>query len=79
MGSLCDTVPFWFPRSIDTEYGGFLHCLDHDGSLVDTDKSVWVQGRMTWMLLTLYNTVEQRPEWLEWATCRTGVHRSALL
>jgi N-acylglucosamine 2-epimerase len=66
-GLLLDTVPFWFPRSIDNEYGGFLHCLDHDGTLVDTDKSVWVQGRMTWMLLTLYNTIEQRPEWLEWA------------
>ena len=67
-GLLEDTVPFWFPRSIDREHGGFLHCLDRDGTVVDTDKSVWVQGRMTWMLLTLYNTVEKRPEWLEWAT-----------
>ena len=30
-----DCVPFWFPRSIDTQHGGFLHCLDRDGSLVD--------------------------------------------
>lgn len=66
-GLLNDTLPFWFPRSVDREHGGFLHCLDRDGSLVDTDKSVWVQGRMAWMLLTLYNTVEKRPEWLEWA------------
>lgn len=62
-----DCVPFWFPRSVDTEHGGFLHCLDRDGTLLDTDKSVWAQGRMSWMLLTLYNTVEQKPEWLAWA------------
>jgi N-acylglucosamine 2-epimerase len=66
-GLLRDTAAFWFPRSIDTEHGGFLHCFDRDGTLLDSDKSVWVQGRMTWMLLTLYNTVEQRPEWLQWA------------
>ena len=66
-GLLEDTARFWFPRSIDTEHGGFLHCLDRDGTVLDTDKSVWAQGRMSWMLLTLYNTVEQRPEWLEWA------------
>ena len=66
-GLLADTMKFWFPRSVDTEHGGFLHCLDRDSSLVDTDKSVWVQGRMSWMLLTLYNTIEQRPEWLAWA------------
>ncbi len=62
-----DCVPFWFPRCIDHEHGGFLHCLDRDGTIVDTDKSVWAQGRMSWMLLTLHNTVERRPEWLEWA------------
>lgn len=62
-----DCVPFWFPRCIDREYGGYLHCLDGDGSLLDSDKSVWAQGRMAWMLLTLYNHVEERPEWLHWA------------
>lgn len=66
-GLFDDTIPFWFPRSIDREHGGFLHCLDRDGTLVDTDKSVWAQGRMAWMLLTLYNTVDRRPEWLDWA------------
>jgi N-acylglucosamine 2-epimerase len=64
---LDDCVPFWFPRSVDAEHGGFLHCVDRDGSVVDTDKSVWAQGRMSWMLLTLFNTVERRLEWLEWA------------
>lgn len=62
-----DCVPFWFPRAVDREHGGFLHCFDRDGSLVDDDKSVWAQGRMSWMLLTLYQDHERRPEWLEWA------------
>jgi N-acylglucosamine 2-epimerase len=61
-----DVVPFWFPRSIDLEFGGYLHCLDADGSLVDTDKSAWAQGRMAWMLLTMFNTVEAHPDWLCW-------------
>lgn len=62
-----DCVPFWFPRAVDREHGGFLHCFDRDGSLVDDDKSVWAQGRMSWMLLTLYQDHQRRPEWLEWA------------
>lgn len=66
-GLLNDTVPFWFPRSVDGEHGGFLTCLDRDGTVLQTDKAVWFQGRFAWMLATLYNTVEQRPEWLEWS------------
>lgn len=62
-----DCLPFWFPRSIDEEHGGFLHGFDRDGTLVDSDKSVWAQGRMSWMLLVLYLEMERRPEWLEWA------------
>lgn len=65
-GLIKDTIPFWFPRAVDTEHGGFLHIVDRDGTLLDSDKSVWAQGRMAWMLLTLYNTFEKRPEWLEW-------------
>ena len=64
---LGDTVPFWFPRSFDRDYGGYLLMRDHDGTLIDDDKAVWIQGRATWLLATLYNTVEKRPEWLEGA------------
>lgn len=62
-----DCLPFWFPRAVDETHGGFLRCFDRDGSLVDDDMSVWAQGRMSWMLLTLYQELEQRPEWLAWA------------
>ena len=64
---LDDCVPFWFPRCVDQTHGGFLHCVDADGTCMDTDKSVWATGRMSWMLLTLYNTVEKNPLWLQWA------------
>lgn len=64
---LKDTLPFWFPRSIDQEHGGYLFMRDRDGSLIDDDKAVWIQGRAAWLLSTLYNTVEQRPEWLQGA------------
>ena len=56
-----DCLPFWFPRAIDEKHGGFLHCFNRDGGLVDDDKSVWAQGRMSWMLLTLYQEFERRP------------------
>ena len=69
---LNNTVPFWFPRSFDKEYGGFLLMRDADGSLIDDDKAVWIQGRATWLLSTLYNTVEKKQEWLEGAKLGYG-------
>ena len=64
---LNDTVPFWFPRSFDKEYGGYLLMRDANGDLIDDDKAVWIQGRSTWLLATLYNTFEKKDEWLEGA------------
>lgn len=66
-GLLEDTVPFWLPRSVDEEHGGFVTSFNQDGSLVDSDKGMWQQGRFTWLLSTLYNEVEQREEWLRYA------------
>lgn len=62
-----DCLPFWFPRALDHDYGGFLHCFDADGSVVDTDKSVWAQGRMAWMLLAMHLDLQSNDEWLAWA------------
>jgi N-acylglucosamine 2-epimerase len=64
---LNDTIPFWFPKSIDEEFGGYLLMRERDGSLLDDDKAVWIQGRAAWLLATLYNTVEQKKEWLDGA------------
>ncbi len=66
-GLLYDTLPFWINHCVDREYGGFMFCLNRDGSVIDTDKGIWTQGRFTWLLSTLYAEVEPRPEWLELA------------
>lgn len=62
---LNDTIPFWFPRSLDKEYGGYLLMRDADGTLIDTDKAVWIQGRAAWITATLHNTFEKKEEWLQ--------------
>lgn len=64
-GLLDDVVPFWLEHALDDENGGVHCCLDRDGSILDTDKSVWVQGRFAWMMATLYNTVERNATWLD--------------
>lgn len=66
-GLLDDVVPFWMRHSVDREYGGFMTCLDRDGTVIDTDKGVWQQGRATWLFGKLYNQVERRDLWLELA------------
>lgn len=64
---LHDCMEFWFPRAHDVEYGGFFTSLGRDGALLDSDKSIWFQGRMTWMLATMYLEFEPREEWLRLA------------
>jgi len=66
-GLLNDTVPFWMRNAPDRQCGGFASYLDADGSVVSYDKSVWVQGRFTWLLSRLYNDVEKRQGWLDLA------------
>ena len=68
---LSDVIPFWLRHGLDQAHGGYLTALDRDGAVIDTDKSVWFQGRGAWMFATLYNTVESKGEWLEAA--RSGV------
>ena len=58
-------VPFWLNKSQDKDFGGYFTCLDRDGSVYDTDKFIWLQGREVWMFAKLYNTVEPRQEWLD--------------
>ncbi len=70
-GLLSDTLPFWIPRAVDHDCGGFTIALDRDGTRLDTDKGMWQQCRFTWLLGELYNTVESRDDWLD--LCRHGV------
>ncbi|HLA38918.1 MAG TPA: AGE family epimerase/isomerase, partial [Candidatus Glassbacteria bacterium] len=58
-------IPFWLDHSIDTKHGGYFNCLDRDGSVYDTTKYLWLQGRMVWMFSYLYNHCEKNGRWLE--------------
>lgn len=57
-------LPFWLEKSQDREHGGYFSCLARDGSVYDTDKFVWLQGREVWMFAMLYNKLEKNEEWL---------------
>ncbi|MBK8046044.1 MAG: AGE family epimerase/isomerase [Anaerolineales bacterium] len=63
-GLLDDVIPFWIKHAVDREYGGYMFCADRDGTIIDTDKAVWQQGRFAWMLATMYTTVSPNQEWL---------------
>jgi len=60
-------IPFWERHSPDPVHGGFFNCLDRDGTVYDTTKHMWLQGRQVFMLSRLYRDVEPRPAWLELA------------
>lgn len=64
---LDDVIPFWLKNSADKEYGGYFTCLDRKGKVFDTDKFVWLQFREVWCFSMLYNQVEQKKEWLDFA------------
>ena len=58
-------MPFWMAHGWDRVHGGIYTCLDRDGSLMDTTKSVWFQGRFAFVCSFAYNNVEHRQEWLD--------------
>ena len=62
---LRNVMPFWMKHGFDRKNGGVYTCLDRDGSLMDSTKSVWFQGRFGWMTAYAYNHMEKNPEWLE--------------
>lgn len=57
-------MPFWIKNGLDRKNGGVYTCLDRDGSLMDTTKSVWFQGRFGFIAAYAYNNIEKNPEWL---------------
>ena len=67
-----NVIPFWEKNSPDKEHGGNFNCLDRDGSVFDTRKHIWLQGRQVWMFSKLYNTVEPRKDWFDIA--ESGIH-----
>ncbi|MFW5728443.1 MAG: AGE family epimerase/isomerase [bacterium] len=62
-----DIVPFWDRHALDPEYGGIFTGLDRQGFVIETDKSIWFQGRATWLYAHLamsdLGTEEDRTRW----------------
>ena len=38
-------MPFWMKYGLDRQHGGVYTSVNRDGSLIDSTKSVWFQGR----------------------------------
>ena len=58
-------LPFWMQHGLDPEHGGVYTAVDRDGTLMDSNKSVWFQGRFAFVCSFAYNHIERNPVWLE--------------
>lgn len=56
---------FWLTHGLDRVYGGMYTCLDREGKVFSTDKSVWMQGRSAWTFSRLCNLYGEKKEWKE--------------
>jgi len=66
LSQLTDNIlPFWLEHGMDKVNGGVYTCLDRDGSLMDTTKSVWFQGRCGYVYAFAYNNIKKDEKWLE--------------
>ncbi len=57
-------LPFWLENGLDKKHGGFYTCLDRNGTLMDTTKSVWFQGRAGYIFASSYNEIDPNPAYL---------------
>ena len=62
---LDQTLNFWYDHGYDHEHGGFYVCLQRNGELFGTDKSVWAQGRGLWVFSKDYNDIKKDPRYLQ--------------
>ena len=58
-------LPFWLKYGMDKVNGGIYTGLNEDGTILETDKSVWFQGRALWTFCTAYEQIDKNPEYLE--------------
>ena len=56
---------FWLKNGMDEVNGGVYTCLDKDGKVFSTDKSVWMQGRCGWIYAYLCHVYGVKEEWLK--------------
>ncbi|MEG0494495.1 MAG: AGE family epimerase/isomerase, partial [Clostridia bacterium] len=60
-------VEFWLKNGWDKKNGGVYTCLDREGKIYSTDKSVWMQGRCAWTFSYLCHCYGVKQEWLDMA------------
>lgn len=60
-------LPFWLEHGLDRVNGGVYTCLDREGQLMDSTKSVWFQGRAAFVYSYAYHEIEKNPEYLKMA------------
>ncbi|MCM1029128.1 MAG: AGE family epimerase/isomerase [Pseudoflavonifractor sp.] len=60
-----DILPFWMEHGADPVNGGVYTCVDRQGKLMDTTKSVWFQGRCGFVFAFAYNNICKSAEYLE--------------
>ena len=58
-------LPFWMKYGYDRKHGGVYTCVDRDGTLMDTTKSVWFQGRFGYVMSRAAQLPGADPEWIE--------------
>lgn len=61
---ITDILPFWLTYGLDEKNGGFYTSIDRDGTLMDTTKSVWFQGRAAYIYALAYHTIDPNPTYL---------------
>lgn len=66
---MSNILPIWLSNAIDYENGGIYTCLDREGKIYGTEKSVWFQGRALWVLSKTYNTIAKDEVYLKAAKC----------
>ena len=57
-------IAFWLRNGMDKEHGGVYTCLDREGNIYSTDKSVWMQGRCAWIFAYLCHVYGKKEEWM---------------
>ncbi len=62
---LKSVADFWLENGMDKVHGGVYTCIDKDGKVFSTDKSVWMQGRCGWTFAHLCHVYGVKQEWLE--------------
>jgi len=58
-------LPFWLTHSLDRDDGGYITCLDRQGSSYSTDKSILLIARCVLLYSRLINRVRREGSWCE--------------